>query len=163
MANGICNSCGNKITGLKYTYEGKQYCQSCYQVIQQELLKTEQEKNELYNYIKQLFAVSEVPADLVSSIDRELFNGKKINGIKTTLKYYYQIMGHACNNINTVIFTIRDQYENARNYMLNIAKIIEQNKTVDLNVPARTVTLKKSELETQQSNKTKINYNIEDL
>ena len=163
MANSTCNSCGNKITGLKYTYEGKSYCQSCYQIIQQELLKTEQEKDDLYNYIKQLFGISEVPGDLISGIDRELFNGKKINGIKQTLKYYYQTTGHPCNNIGSVIYVIRDQYENARNYLINTIKIVEQNKIVNLDVPARTIQIKKSELDAQDKIKKKINYNIEDL
>lgn len=163
MGNSVCNSCGNKITGLKYTYEGKSYCQACYQNIQQELLKTEQEKDELYNYIKQLFVISELPSDLVAGIDRELFNGKKIKGIKNTLWYYYEVNGHPCTNINSVIYTIRDQYENARNYVIQTKKIIEQNQTVNLDVPPNVIVIKKSDLDAQNNNRPKINYKIEDL
>lgn len=162
MAGNVCGSCGTKITGLKYTYNGKVYCYNCYQVIQQELLKTEQEKQELYSYIKQLFVIAEIPEDVVAGIDRELNNGKKIKGIKNTLWYYYEVEAHV-GTVNNIVYTIRDQYENARNYVREINKLKEINKDIDINVPTRTVIIKKSELDSQSNMKRKINYNIEDL
>jgi len=159
----ICNSCKNKITGLKYTYEGKGYCYSCYQTIQEELLKTEQDKQELYTYIKQLFAISEIPQEVVMGIDRELANGKKLKGIKNTLWYYYEICGYT-GSVSGVVYTIRDQYENARAYVLQMNKIKEINKTVDINVPENKIVIKQSDLQKTQTNpRDKINYRIEDL
>ena len=162
MASNVCSSCGTKITGLKYTHNGKVYCYNCYQNVQQELLKTEQEKQELYAYIKQLFVIAEIPEDVVAGIDRELNGGKKIKGIKNTLWYYYEVEAHV-GTVNNIVYTIRDQYENARNYVREINKLKEINKDIDINVPTRTVVIKKSELDTQSNIKRKINYNIEDL
>lgn len=163
MASNVCNSCGAKITGLKYTYNGKVYCYTCYQSIQEELLKAEQDKQELYNYIKQLFVIAEIPEDVVVGIDRELANGKKLKGIKNTLWYYYEVEAHICSNVSNVTYVIRDQYENARNYVREINKLKEINKNIDIDVPVRKIVIKKSELDAQNNTKKKINYNIEDL
>lgn len=159
----ICNACKSKITGLKYNYEGKSYCFSCYQNIQQDLLKTEQDKQELYNYIKQLFTVSEIPQDVVAGIDRELSSGKKLKGIKSTLWYYYEVYENTRNNVSAIPFIIHDQYENAKNYVIQMNKIKEINQNIDINVPENKIVIKKSELEKNINPRNKISYNIEDL
>ena len=114
MASNICTKCENKITGLKYTYNGKSYCYSCYQAIQLELAKAEQDKQELYSYIKQLFAISEIPEDILMGIDREINSGKKVKGIQKTLKYYYEKLEHTADDVALIVFVIKNQYENAR-------------------------------------------------
>lgn len=158
----ICHKCGNKSTGMKYTFRGQNYCYSCYQKIMQQQENQISEKEHLYNYIKQLFSVCEIPTEVINLIEKELANEKKIKGMELTLKYYYEILGKN-STINTVGYIIRDQYENAKKYFEEVKQIQENNKQVEFDkIPARIIQINPRDLESKvRSNKPK--YKIEDL
>lgn len=158
-----CSSCGKKIiNSLSYTHNGKAFCYECFKKMQSSLLAAEDEQKGLYTYIKTLFNIHEIPQETVSSISREVANGKKYNGIRLTLHYYYEVLENPCNEVKNIPFVIRDQYENARKYEEETRKTRAVNDTIDLtNVPVRTVKLKKKNLET--GSRKKIGYDISDL
>ena len=131
--------------------------------MQTDLLAAEDDQQQLYRYIKQLFGVSEIPQEVVASITREAAKGKKYRGLRLTLHYYYEVLENQPNDITVVSYVIRDQYENARKYQEESRKIQEINQQVDLShTPTRTVKLKATDL-TNNIGRKKKKYDITDL
>lgn len=160
----FCSHCGNKITnGVVYHHEGKPLCYDCYQVVQQELISLESRKQQVYNYLKQLFSLLELPNDVLLNLEKEVSKGKTYEGAQFTLYYYYEVLEKPRGNINIIPFVIRDQYENAQEYKKKTEELKSINAKIDLSQTApRKVILKKSDLEKNNTHKRKLN-NIADL
>ena len=157
MTNLVCAKCGQRIIGNGSRYRGKIYCNSCYDQLMAEEAAFEQDKKELFAYIKELFGEQECPGEVISTVEYALRNGKKIRGIRATLYYYYELMANEPNNIYTVSRVIKEQYDNARVYIEEQNRIMEENKKVDLNVPPVVVTI------SRPRSKKQIKYRMEDL
>lgn len=158
----ICNKCGQRIIGnLFKRYNSKSYCIGCYSVLIQEATKQERDKQKLYKYIKELFVLPDCPAEVVNMIDSFLKDGKKPSGIEATLWYYYEILGNKA-DISFIGKTIREQYENAKKYVIEQQQIKKYNETVNLNVAPRTIKISSSSLNNTNFSK-KTSYNMEDL
>lgn len=159
-----CSACGCKIAnGMKYNYGGKQYCFDCYQKLQEQLLQEDEGKKELYDYIKKLFSLSEVPEDVILGIDREIAKGKKLRGIYLTIHYYYEIEEHARKNITQILYIIRDYYEAAKQYEASVRELEKVNDKVDLTPRTRKIRLKPEDLNKKTNPPQKPKYSIEDL
>ena len=156
-----CAGCGKELIGISYPHGGKSYCLDCHEAILSELLKAEEQKTALYNYIRELFNIGEIPEMVLMAIDRELKSGKKIKGIQSTIKYYYEVEGHEAKNIDYLSFVIKDQYDNARKYSEYIKAQQEHNSKIDLNVPP--VVIKIDPKKNYNGNRKKTSCNIEDL
>ena len=152
-----CSRCKKKIlNGLSYTYRGQAFCYDCYQEKQKELLAAEDEQQVLYNYIKQLFSVSELPNDVLTGINKEVAKGKKYKGMRLTLHYYYEVMENARGSIDVVPYVIRDQYDNARQYEEEVARVRKINEEIDLsNPPKRTIVITSTDLSNSRQRKKK--------
>ena len=158
----ICQGCGNKSVGIRYTFQGKIYCYECYQKIMRRQEKQVSEKEHLYSYIKSLFSVYEIPVEVLNFIEKELNNGKKPKGMESTLKYYYEILGNSL-VLNGVGYVLKDQYENAKKYFEETKKIQENNKKVEFDkIPPRVVYINPADLESETRNN-RPKYKIEDL
>ncbi len=154
----VCSKCGNKIiTGVR-KYQGKLYCEHCYEIVMEEAQRFEEEKQKLISFIKELFSIQQCPELVLYALDRAIKEGKKISGIKGTLIYYYNIRGNAPDNINIIGSVIQREYTNASKYFEGIRHIRSINDQIDINVPPITVRLKKNR-ETFK----KRNYKMEDL
>lgn len=160
-----CQKCGEKITGQKYTIDGKNYCYDCYQKILDEREKLEKDKQELYNYIKELFRIREVPSEIISMLDREISAGKKPKGMKYTLKYYYIIQGNVINydKIVSLIFVIKDYYESAKKYQKDMALLKEKNSKKVIEDKKRIVKINPKDLEDSPRGFKKPKYDIDKL
>lgn len=158
---GICHKCRQPILNWPYTLRGEQYCYECFMQQQSELEEEEAARQVLYSTIKRIFCVSEVPQDVITAIDRELKNGRKISGLEATIRYYYEIMGHPVTSVSNVGFVLRDQYDNARRYAEEVAQIMERNQDVDLS--AQSVTVRVTPESLYPSRSKKIPYRIEDI
>lgn len=156
-----CYKCKKKCVGSGYVYQKRKYCYDCFQEFTKELEKEEKQRQELYQYIKQLFMITEIPVEVLNAISREVNDNKKLSGIKLTLKYYYEIEGNPPNSPTQIIFVIRDFYEEAKKHYAKVREIREHNEQIDLNVPPVTVKLTLDDLSTK--NKERFSYNIEDL
>ena len=161
MANNVCSECGGRIVGLNYSSGGKNYCQKCFDKLTAVLSSQEAEKQELLNYIREVFQVADVPPDVVSSISREIKYGKTTKGIRSTIKYYYFIEGNPPVNIASLPYVIQDQYEIARAYAKRTKEVKEKNKDIDLTT--ETINIKINPRDLDRKNQKKIAYNIEDL
>ena len=156
-----CYGCGQRILGWPYPLKGHNYCYECFQTAQQEVEKEEQEKEILYHTIRRIFKVSEIPSEVLNAIERELKSGRKIRGLESTIKYYYDIMENPVGPITNLGFILHDQYDNAKNYVARISAIMRHNDTVDLNVPPVTVKVTRDSLRPIRNDD--ISYKIEDL
>ena len=159
-----CSACGKKIlNGLVYTHDGKAFCYECYQKMQQELAVAEEQKQQLFNYIKQLFSLGELPPDTVNVVERELSKEKTIQEIHDVLYYYYEIMARPRGSLNAIPFVLKEQYENAMKYFKEATKLKEINEGIDLSNPtAVTITMSREDL-SNPARKRKLKYDISDL
>lgn len=159
-----CSACGKKIlNGLVYTHNGKAFCYECYQKMQQELAVAEEQKQQLFNYIKQLFSLGELPPDTVNVVEKELSKEKTIQEIHDVLYYYYEIMARPRGSLNAIPFVLKEQYENAMKYFKEAAKLKEINEGIDLSNPtAVTITMSREDL-SNPARKRKLKYDISDL
>jgi len=158
--NPTCFRCKQKILNWPYSFGGHKYCYECFQIVQEEGVAEENNRASLYEAIRRIFSVKEVPEEVINAINRELKKGKKLKGLEGTLHYYYEIMGNPANSIRGVIYVFADQYENAKRYLQNSARIAEHNRSVDLT--PKTVTVRVTP-ESLQKGHDKPSYNIEDL
>ena len=155
-----CHRCKQRIVGLRHRYDGKEYCDECYNTLMQELQELEQQKVALYAYIGNLFGVSECPDYVIYAIDKAIKSGKKVKGIEGTIYWYYQIQNHLANNIGEVVTIINTEYENARKYVASQREIARQNEEVNFtDIPAKTVQI----VSNRRKKKWKSNYRMEDL
>ena len=157
MAGRRCPKCQQVIIGSGHLYNGRLYCDQCYKIILDDVLNHENEKKELCDFIKDLFAIEELPESWVAKIDRLERSGKTLAGIKMTLVYYYNILGHE--PLPAYGLNIIDSfYEETRQYAIKQQEIMKKNmEHVD---KTETVTVK---IRRPVSAKRKTNYRIEDL
>lgn len=157
MAGRRCPKCQQVIIGSGHLYNGKLYCDQCYKLAIDEALNIENEKKGLSDFIKELFAIEDIPESWVAKVDRLLRSGKTIAGIRMTLTYYYDILGHE--PIPTYGLSIVDSfYEETRQYAIKQQEIMQKN--MEHEEKSETVTVK---IRRPVSEKRKINYRIEDL
>lgn len=140
---GYCSRCGKKIVGASHKIKDASYCGGCYQIEMQSLADAEKGKKELYAYIRDLFGKSVCPEPVVLAIERALASGKTLTGIKFTIYYYYQVLANTAENINEVPWTIRDYYDEARDYAVSMKKLGEENKKVEINNIPSEIKIKK--------------------
>ena len=153
-----CNKCGSKIiTGIR-KYQGKLYCEHCYEQIMEEAQRFEEEKQKLILFIKDLFSIQECPDVVLYAIDRAIKEDKKLSGIKGTLHYYYNIKGNPADNVGIIGTVIQREYQNASKYYEDTKRIRAVNEETDINVPAVTVKINSS-----KKSKYKSKYRMEDL
>jgi len=153
-----CSKCGKKIiTGVR-KYQGKYFCEHCYELAMAEAQQFEEEKQKLILFIKDLFSIQECPEVVLYAIERSLKEGKKLSGIKGTLHYYYNIKGNAPDNVSYIGTVIQREYNNACQHFEETKRIRAANELVDLNVPAVTVKIK-----TTGARQQKRKYRMEDL
>ena len=158
MSNALtCARCGQRIVGNGHRYLGKVYCSTCYDEVMEETMALENDKQELYDYIKNLFGKSECPNEVIFMIDQQLRTGKKVRGIQATLYYYYEILGHDTNNILGLGRVLQEQYENARDYTEQVNKNQELNRQVNLNVEPKNIKIPRP------CSKKRLKYKLEDL
>ena len=141
MALKICRGCQQHIVGMQYGYNGATYCAKCFQQLQERLSSEEGDRKTLYDTIRRIFNVTEIPDEVISAINREVKAGHKMTGLTATLRYYYDLEGHVPTGVYSAIPVFREQYENARRYAREIARVAEHNQTVELDVPPVTVTV----------------------
>ena len=161
MANNVCSECGGRIVGLNYSSGGKNYCQTCFDKLTAALSSQEAEKQELLKYIREVFQIADVPADVVSGISREIKHGKTTKGIRSTIRYYYFIEGNPTVNISNLPYIIQEQYEVARAYAKRMKEVKEKNAEIDLSTESVNIKINPRDLD--RKNQKKIAYNIEDL
>ncbi|MCF0115482.1 MAG: hypothetical protein HUJ56_09025 [Erysipelotrichaceae bacterium] len=118
---------------------GKPYCRHCYEELLEEIRIEEEAKEQVYQYIRDLFVRDECPPDVVRAIDNALKNNKTLSGIRGTLYYYYERMGNSTSNIHTVTRVIEDEYENARKYFARQREIKKLNEEVSLDIEPITI------------------------
>ena len=157
MANRRCPRCQQVIIGSGHLYNGKLYCDQCYLEIIQEVEKQESEKRDLYDFIKDLFMIEQIPESWIATIDHLLVSGKTIAGIKMTLSYYYNILGNTPNTAYGLSI-VKNYYEETRQYALKQQEIMQQN--LQHEEKNETVTVK---INRPVSQKRKTTYRIEDL
>ena len=159
-----CSVCGKKIlNGLVYTHNGKAFCYECYQKMQQELAVAEEQKQQLFNYIKQLFSLGELPPDTVMAVEKELSRERTAQEIHDVLYYYYEIMARPRGSLNAIPFVLKEQYENAMKYFKEAATLNEINEGIDLsNATTITITMAREDL-SSPVRKRKPKYDISDL
>ena len=154
----LCSKCGNRIiTGVR-KYQGKLYCEHCYEQIMEEAQRFEEEKQKLILFIKDLFSIPECPDVVLYAIDRAIKDDKKLSGIKGTLIYYYNIKGNPADNVGVIGNVIQHEYANAAKYYEETKRIRATNEQIDINVPAVTVKVHSS-----KGKKYKSKYRMEDL
>lgn len=159
----ICSECKKKISTNRYKIGSNVYCKECFDKHMAELEDMEGKKRELYDYIKKLFVVSDIPESVLNSIDRHIAGGKKVVGIQKTLHYYYEIEEHTATRIEQVPFIINDYYETARKYEKSIRELAERNNKVDLTPNYVTVRVRQSDLEKRKPSFKKPDYDISSL
>ena len=152
-----CPNCQQTIIGSGHLYNGKLYCDQCYLNIIEEVQRHENEKRGLFDFIKELFGVEEIPENWIVEIEQNLKSGKTISGITQTLKYYYYILG---NNPNPDygLGIIKKYYEETRQYAIKQQEIMQNN--LNHQDKSETVTVRISR---PVSTRKKPTYRIEDL
>lgn len=157
----VCAKCGQRIIGVSKRAYGKTYCAGCYEELVATIEQSETEKKELMNYICKLFALPDCPSDAEYAIDAAVRDGKKISGVRGTLYYYFEILGHSAdaNAVHSVNYIIKTEYDNAHKYFIRQRNIKEQNAKVDLNLPPVTIKIDLN----RKTKENKISFRIEDL
>lgn len=158
----FCPKCGQRLIGqTTINYKNKSYCLACYNILIEQEKELEKSEESLYNYIKGLFGLTECPSEVISNLEYLIKQGKTLKGIRATIHYYYEIKGNEANadNIMYLSKTIREQYDNARDYWREQNLLRQKNMQVNLDVPARKIVLK----ETPKSRRKQLNYRMEDL
>lgn len=158
-----CSECKKKISTNRYKIGSNIYCKECFDKHMAELKDIEEKKKELYNYIKKLFVISDIPESVLNSIDRRIAGGKKVVGIQKTLHYYYEIGEHTATKIEWVPSIIDNYYEEAKKYEKNMREVAEHNSKVDLTPNTRVIRIRPSDLEARKPSFKKPDYDISSL
>lgn len=155
-----CAKCGTLLVGTAFReIDGKRYCEKCYQEEIAEKIAFDNEQQDLYNYIKEVFGVSYIPPEITGAITRQISYDKvQIKGLKATIWYYYKILGNTP-NLEALPRVLRDQYDRTREYLIEQRKLRETNMKVDINVKPRVVVVNKEDQKTRNKPK----YRMEDL
>ena len=160
-----CSRCGDKIlNGLSYSHNGKAFCHKCFEEIQTELLATEEDKKVLYQYIKKLFSLTEIPVEVITGINKEISKGLNYQQAKSVLYYYYEVMDNRRGSVDYIPYVLRDQYESALNYEKETEELRKINEKVDLShTPKRKITISVADLNRKENPRNKKKYDISDL
>lgn len=158
-SSNVCACCGKQLIGQKRKYNGEFLCAECYKEKMEQEIRFQEAKGKLYDYIKGLFGLNECPDEVVYTIDKALRDGKKLKGIRNTLWYYYEVMGHPTDNYNYLSKVIREQYENAREFFKEQEEVKKKNAQVDLH-NLETVVVK---IPAPKKKKKDLGYRMEDL
>ena len=133
-----CAECGTTIVpSSKLTFKGKTYCPKCYNKAIKEAESAEQELEELVEFIKELFGLTEFPPEWLEQIQAYHKEKKTLRGMQATLYYYY---------------------ESASNYFKEQKELAKKNSEVDLTPVKRTIIMAPPQNQTR-----KPKFNIEDL
>lgn len=157
MAGRRCPKCQQVIIGSGHLYNGKLYCDQCYKIAIDEAQNFETEKRSLFDFIKELFGIDELPESWNATIDQLVRSGKTLGGIRMTLTYYYQILGNTP-SVTYGLSIVSKYYEETRQYALKQEEIMRKNLTHE--EKSETITVK---INRPVSQKRKLNYRIEDL
>jgi len=159
-----CARCGQAIVGQALRIKSSPYCVNCYDLEIAAKQKGEQERQELYNLITEIFNFNECPIEIVSAIDKLLEEGKDLSGIKTTVWYYYKILENDVHENSQYFFykLIKEQYMVAQDYVQKMNELNEKNMKVNLDVPPRTVIVHVSH-NNEEGVRKQPNYKMEDL
>ena len=76
------------------TFKGKTYCPKCYNKAIKEAESAEQELEELVEFIKELFGLTEFPPEWLEQIQAYHKEKKTLRGMQAPLYYYYMILGN---------------------------------------------------------------------
>lgn len=154
-----CEKCGQIIIGEVHIFEGKKYCNNCYEQLMQERQQKEAELKVLRDYIKKIYQIDAIPVEVNYAIDKLIAIGKKPTGIKATLYYYYKILG---NKPALYLFgrVIEEKYEEARYYFLKQQELRKINDSIDITNNKRIVNVV---VKNSTKKKRQINYKMEDL
>ena len=161
MAALTCSICGKAlVSGAGRSLRGRSYCPTCYSDAIKEIEKQELLEDQFYKYVKNLFNLNDIPAELSYMLSDLTNEGKKIKGIQKTLYYYYEILGHDTSNFGVYILKkiIRENYDLARVYFEKEKEVKEYNDKVDLTTEEVLVTLPD-----QSKKQRKAKTRIEDL
>jgi len=169
----ICSNCNKKITnGFKYSFNGKAVCLDCYlkltnqqtQESEQQKLKVNEEdpqKKELYDYIKKLFKITDIPSDVISFIEREIkYNRMKYSGIKYAIYYTYELLEQS-KDIMFLTYNLQRKYEEAKLFYQQRKDVNSKNDQFEFKETNTTVVVTREALDKKTKKKPK--YSIEDL
>ena len=131
MTAKICNKCGRRVT-VHYSYRGETLCRECFEQLSADLAADEDARQPLYKLICGYFGLAEVPDEIIRMIDRELRQGRTINGLSKTLQYYFDIQGNQPGSPNSVRWIWSDYYEATKQYYVKLNAILRHNAEVDL-------------------------------
>lgn len=109
-------------------HNGKNYCQRCLE----KKLREQQERQELYNYIKEIYNIDFPTGYMLKSIKQyKEQQGYKLKGMLLTLKY--------CKEVKRMTFNpkmglgiISYEYENAKRYWIEHNQKLKNHKDVEI-------------------------------
>lgn len=112
---------------------GRRYAhKACYEAQDQETLKAEKDKNDFYEYIKQIYGpkydfvlISKQAENYIKQYDFTY------SGMLKSLKWFYEIKGNSKEGSNGGIGIIPYIYEEAKKYYYNIYLAQQRNKDVE--------------------------------
>ena len=159
MAGLKCACCGQNLAPtVKRVLDEQSLCPSCYRKALESKKASERDFEDLLEYIKCLFDVTDVPPDWIEQIQMYKVKEKRtFFGMRGTLYYYYEILGNTPDP-ERGLWAIRYHYENASRYFKEQAELSKRNEAVDLTPIRRTIIMTSPQNETR-----KPKYNIEDL
>lgn len=153
-----CARCNTTVaTEAKKVLDGQTLCPSCYRKAIEEAKLAERELEELLEYVKELFGVTELPLDWPEQIKAFKKDKKTYFGMRATLYYAYEVLGNTPDP-ERGLWAIRYYYDKAANYFAEQKELQQRNSSVDLTPIRRTVIMSPPENTTR-----KPKYNIEDL
>lgn len=153
-----CSRCGTAVVATsKKVLDGQTLCPSCYRKAIEEVKLAEQELEELLEYARELFGITEIPPDWLEQIKAYRKDKKTYFGMRATLYYYYEVVGNRADP-DKGLWAIRNYYDTASRYFAEQKELRQSNTQVDLTPIKRTVIMSPPENPTR-----KPKYNIEDL
>lgn len=126
---GFCNECKTELQAGKYKFNrGKKLCLSCYDRVVLGKRKVEKQREDLDNYLCELFGFEEVPIEYTRQIDRFIKEYKFTpKGIKATAYYFYELLGNDIAN-DRVLGIIPQVYNQARKHFQESAQVSQKNQ-----------------------------------
>ena len=131
MAAKICAKCGQR-TNFPYPFHGQNFCRECFDQLSAEMAAEEDARQPLYKLICEYFGLAEVPVEVIHIVDRELRQGRTVNGLIKTLQYYCNVQGNPPGALNGLRWIWSDYYEAAKQYEIKLNAMRRHNATVDL-------------------------------
>lgn len=133
-----CLYCGKQfdasITPFVKPTERRYAHASCAKTAEENKTQEEKDKQELENYIKQLFGISSITPKIKKQI--ELYrkqNEYTYSGMLKTLKYFYEVKHNSIEKANGGIGIIPWVYRDAFDYWRAIWEAKERNELIDMN------------------------------